>query len=52
MKATTMAGMVAGSVMGVALGAGLMMMPQGKQMKRALTKGASQMQKHLNDWKK
>jgi hypothetical protein len=50
MKATTMAGMVAGSVVGIALGAGLMMVPQGRHMKKALEKGATQVQKHLHDW--
>ena len=50
MKAKTMAGMVAGSVLGIALGAGLMMAPQGRHMRKALEKGATQAQKHLHDW--
>ena len=35
MKATTVAGLVAGSALGLAVGAGLMMMPQGKQVRKA-----------------
>ncbi|HML46475.1 MAG TPA: hypothetical protein PKE04_06970 [Clostridia bacterium] len=50
MKARTMAGMMVGSVVGIALGAGLMMVPQGRQMKKVLEKGATQVQRHLHDW--
>lgn len=52
MKAKTVAGLMAGSALGIALGAGLMMMPQGKQMRRALEKGASGISKSVSNWMK
>ena len=44
-----MRGIVAGSMLGVTLGAGLMMMPQGKKMKRVLAKGAPQLARQVAD---
>lgn len=52
MKAKTLAGMMAGGALGVALGAGLMMMPQSKQMKKAVQKGASDLKRSVTDWMK
>ena len=52
MKTRTMAGMMVGSVVGIALGAGLMMAPQGRQMRKVLEKGVTQAQKHLQDWRR
>ena len=41
MKPRTVAGWMAGGALGIALGAGLMMMPQGRHVRRALEKSAS-----------
>lgn len=49
MRVSTMRGIVAGSMLGVTLGAGLMMMPQGKKMKRVLAKGAPQLARQVAD---
>ena len=40
MKAGTLAGMMAGGALGIAVGAGIMMMPQSKQMRKAIKQGA------------
>lgn len=50
MKAKTVAGLMAGSALGIALGAGLMMMPQTKQMRKAIEKGASDLGKNITGW--
>ena len=50
MKATTMAGLMAGSALGVAVGAGLMMMPQTKQVRKAIEKGAGDLSKSVANW--
>jgi len=42
-----MKGIAAGSIMGIALGTGLMMTPQGKRMKRVLAKNGPMMAKQL-----
>lgn len=52
MKAATMAGMVAGGALGIAVGAGIMMMPQAKQMRRAIEKSASNVGKCVSGWMK
>lgn len=49
MRLTTMKGLAAGSMLGVALGAGMMMMPQGKRMKRVLAKNGPQLMKQMAD---
>ena len=45
MRVSTMKGMAAGSLIGLTVGAGLMMMPQGKRMKRVLAKNGPQLVK-------
>ncbi len=50
MKGTTMAGLMAGSALGIAVGAGLMMMPQTKQVRKAIEKGASDLSKSVSGW--
>ena len=53
MKISTMKGIAAGSLMGVTLGAGLMMTPQGKRMKRVIAKNGPMMFRQLADcWTK
>lgn len=52
MKPKTVAGLMAGSALGIALGAGLMMMPQGKQVRSAIRKGASGLGKSVAGWVK
>ena len=53
MRITTMKGLAAGSLMGLTLGAGLMMMPQGKKMKKVLAKNGPMMIRQLADcWTK
>ena len=49
MRMSTFRGMAAGSVLGLAMGAGLMMMPQGRKMKRLLDKGSAQLKKQMNE---
>jgi len=41
MKPRTVAGLMAGGALGIALGAGLMMMPQGRHVRKAIEKGAN-----------
>lgn len=43
MRVSTMKGMAAGGLLGLTVGAGLMMMPQGKRMKRVLVKNGPQL---------
>ena len=38
-----------GSVLGLAMGAGLMMMPQGRKMKRMLDKGSAQLKRQMKE---
>ncbi len=49
MKASTVAGMMAGGALGIAIGAGIMMMPQSKQMRRAIKHGAQDFGKAVSD---
>ena len=43
MRISTMKGLAAGSVIGLTVGTGMMMMPQGKRMKRVIAKNGTQM---------
>lgn len=53
MRLATMKGIAAGSLLGMTVGAGLMMMPQGKRMKRVLSKNGPQLMKQMADcWMK
>jgi len=53
MKISTMKGIAAGSMLGLTLGAGLMMTPQGKRMKRVLAKNGPQLARQMADcWTK
>lgn len=53
MRMSTMRGLAAGSLLGLTLGTGVMMMPQGKRMKRVLAKNGSQMIRQLAEcWTK
>jgi len=45
-----MAGVMAGSALGIAIGAGLMMMPQTKHMRRAIEKGANDLSRNVANW--
>ena len=47
MRISTMKGLAAGSLIGLSVGTGMMMMPQGKRMKRVLAKNGSQMIRQL-----
>lgn len=47
MRISTMKGIAAGSLIGLTVGTGLMMMPQGKKMKRVLEKNGSIMARQL-----
>ena len=47
MRVSTMKGLAAGSLIGLTVGAGLMMMPQGKRMKRVLAKNGPQLVKQV-----
>ena len=47
MRVSTMRGMAAGGLLGLTVGAGLMMTPQGKRMKRILMKGAPQLARQV-----
>lgn len=42
-----MKGMAAGGLLGLTVGAGMMMMPQGKRMKRVLSKNGTQLAKQV-----
>ncbi len=53
MRLSTFRGLAAGSMLGVAVGAGMMMMPQGRKMKRMLDKGGLALKKQMMDmWNK
>ena len=47
MRMSTMKGIAAGGLIGLTVGTGMMMMPQGKRMKRVLVKNGSQMMRQL-----
>ena len=49
MRLSTMKGMAAGGLLGLTVGAGLMMTPQGKRMKRVLSKNGSNLAKQVAD---
>lgn len=49
MRLSTMKGMALGGMLGLTLGAGIMMMPQGKRMKRVLSRGGRQLASQLAD---
>lgn len=49
MRMSTMKNIAAGSMLGIGIGAGLMMTPQGKRMKRVLQKGGMQLAKQVVD---
>jgi len=46
-RMSTMKGIAAGGLIGLTVGTGMMMMPQGKRMKRVLAKNGSQMMRQL-----
>ena len=53
MRISTVKGVAAGSLLGLTLGASLMMMPQGKRMKRVLAKNGPQLARQMADcWTK
>lgn len=53
MRMSTVKGIAAGSLLGLTVGTGVMMMPQGKRMKRILAKNGSQMIRQLAEcWMK
>lgn len=47
MRMSTMKGIAAGSILGLSVGAGLMMTPQGKRMKRVLAKNGPLLAKQM-----
>lgn len=47
MRMSTVKGIAAGSLIGLSVGTGVMMMPQGKKMKRVLARNGSQMIRQL-----
>lgn len=47
MRISTVKGLAAGGLIGMTVGTGVMMMPQGKKMKRVLMKNGSQMIRQL-----
>ena len=49
MRLSTMKGMAAGGLLGLTVGAGLMMTPQGKRMKRVLSKNGSHLANQVAD---
>ena len=51
-RIATKAGLVAGGVVGLAVGAGLLMMPQGKQMRSMIEKGAAAVKNNVSGWMK
>lgn len=53
MRVSTMKGIAAGSLFGLTLGASMMMTPQGKRMKRVLSKNGPQLMRQVADcWMK
>lgn len=52
MKISTLGGMAAGSVLGLAVGASMMMMPQSRKMRRMMARGSSLIKKQMEQlWK-
>lgn len=49
MRVSTMKGIAAGGLLGLSVGAGLMMTPQGKRMKRVLAKNGPMLARQLAD---
>lgn len=49
MRMSTIRGLAAGGMLGVTFGAGLMMTPQGKRMRRVLSKGGAQLARQVMD---
>ena len=49
MRLSTLKGLAAGGLLGLTVGAGLMMTPQGKRMKRVLSKNGSHLAKQVAD---
>jgi len=49
MRISTVKGVAAGSLLGITLGASLMMMPQGKRMRRVLAKNGPQLARQMAD---
>lgn len=49
MKISTMKGLAAGGMLGVTLGASMMMMPQGRKMKRVIAKGGAHLIRQVAD---
>lgn len=47
MRISTMRGIAAGSLLGLTAGAGLMMTPQGKRMKRIVARSGSEMLRQI-----
>lgn len=53
MRFSTMKGIAAGSLLGITMGAGLMMTPQGKRMRRVLAKNGPIIARQMADcWMK
>ena len=53
MRLSTIRGLAAGGLFGVTLGAGLMMTPQGKRMKRIVSRSGQEMLRQIADcWTK
>ena len=48
MKLSTIGGLAAGSMLGIALAASMMTMPQDKRMKQAIDKSSAVMKKQMN----
>ncbi len=49
MRMSTFRGLVSGSVLGMAVGASMMLMPQGRKMKRMLEKSSGVLRKQMLD---
>ncbi len=47
MRMATFRGLAAGSVLGMAVGASMMLMPQGRKMKRFIDKGGATLKKQM-----
>ena len=53
MRVSTMKGLAAGGLLGLTVGASLMMTPQGKRMKRVISKNGPQLMRQVADcWTK
>ena len=52
MRFSTFRGLAAGSMLGIAVGAAVMRMPQGRRLKRALDKGGAMLRRQMTGmWK-